>query len=183
MENLPQAWYQDYTHCNRFLALMFKNIGAARLFIDICLQVGRSFLNSLLGLNWVASWEHLCNIDTVIHILNFETGSVFQNITCYMKIGLAQFLVRFILLFLLQCGTNLFQLHSSVNLMTLMELMIPGLTFKCKRYPDGSSRKFEARFYGRGDQQVYSLDYFDTFAWVVSLTTVRILLVLSVILL
>jgi len=53
--------------------------------------------------------------------------------------------------------------------------------FKCKRYPDGNIRKFKARFCFRGDQQIYGMDYFDTFAPIVSCTTVRILLVLSVI--
>ena len=47
---------------------------------------------------------------------------------------------------------------------------------------DGNIRKFKARFCFRGDQQVFRIDYFDTFAPVVCWTTVRILLILSVIL-
>jgi len=52
--------------------------------------------------------------------------------------------------------------------------------FKCKRYPDGNIRKLKARFCTRVFQQVHDTDYFDTFATVVSWTTVRILLVFSV---
>jgi len=49
-------------------------------------------------------------------------------------------------------------------------------TFKCKRYPDGNIRKLKARFCCRGDQPAHGIDYFDTFASVVSCTRVRILL-------
>jgi len=52
--------------------------------------------------------------------------------------------------------------------------------FKCKRYPDGNIRKLKARFCTRVFQQVHDTDYLDTFATVVSWTTVRILLVFSV---
>jgi hypothetical protein len=43
--------------------------------------------------------------------------------------------------------------------------------FKCKRYPDGSIRKFKARFCARGDRQIEGVDFFDTFAPVINWTT------------
>ena len=54
--------------------------------------------------------------------------------------------------------------------------------FHCKRYPDGSIRKLKARFCVRGDKQVEGVDYFVTNAPVVNWTTVRLMLILSIIL-
>jgi hypothetical protein len=54
--------------------------------------------------------------------------------------------------------------------------------FKRKRYPDGKVRKLKARWCVRGDQQLEGIDYFDTYAPVVAWSTVRLLLVLSVVL-
>jgi hypothetical protein len=54
--------------------------------------------------------------------------------------------------------------------------------FKCKRFPDGLVRKLKARFCVRGDCQIDGVDVFDTYAPVVSWTTVRLLLILSVVL-
>jgi hypothetical protein len=54
--------------------------------------------------------------------------------------------------------------------------------FKCKRFPDGMIRKLKARFCCRGDKQIEGVDYFDTFAPVVNWTTVRLMLILSLIL-
>ena len=54
--------------------------------------------------------------------------------------------------------------------------------FKRKRYPDGSARKLKARLCVRGDRQVEGVDFFETYAPVVSWTTIRLLLVLSVVL-
>jgi hypothetical protein len=54
--------------------------------------------------------------------------------------------------------------------------------FRCKRFPDGSIRKLKSRFCVRGDKQIEGVDYFDTFAPVVSWTTVRLMLILSIIL-
>jgi hypothetical protein len=54
--------------------------------------------------------------------------------------------------------------------------------FKRKRFPDGRVRKLKARFCVRGDQQIEGVDFFDTFAPVVAWSTVRLLLILSVIL-
>ena len=50
---------------------------------------------------------------------------------------------------------------------------------KCKLFPSGLVRKLKARFCCRGDRQIKDVDYFETFAPVVSWTTVRLLLVLS----
>ena len=54
--------------------------------------------------------------------------------------------------------------------------------FKRKRFPDGSVKKLKARFCARGDFQVEGVDFFDTFAPVVNWTTVRLMLILSIIL-
>ena len=53
--------------------------------------------------------------------------------------------------------------------------------FKRKRYPDGTLKKYKARFCVRGDQKIEGVDVFDTYAPVVSWITVRLLLVLSII--
>jgi hypothetical protein len=52
--------------------------------------------------------------------------------------------------------------------------------FKIKRYPDGRLRKFKARFCARGDRQVEGIDYFEKYAPVVSWTTVRLMISLSI---
>lgn len=54
--------------------------------------------------------------------------------------------------------------------------------FKLKRYPDGTAKKFKARFCARGDQQLEGIDFFETYAPVVQWTTVRLLLILEVLL-
>lgn len=54
--------------------------------------------------------------------------------------------------------------------------------FRCKRFPDGFIRKLKARFCVRGDRQIEGQDFFETFAPVVNWTTVRLLLILSVVL-
>jgi hypothetical protein len=54
--------------------------------------------------------------------------------------------------------------------------------FKRKRTPDGQVKKLKARFCVRGDQQIEGIDFFDTYAPVVSWSTVRLLLILSVLL-
>jgi hypothetical protein len=55
-------------------------------------------------------------------------------------------------------------------------------TYKVKRFPDGTVRKLKARFCARGDCQIEGIDFFDTYAPVVSWHTVRTLLVLSIVL-
>ena len=49
--------------------------------------------------------------------------------------------------------------------------------FKRKRFPDGRVRKLKARFCVRGDQQIEGVDFFDTYAPVVSWSTVRLMLI------
>ena len=50
---------------------------------------------------------------------------------------------------------------------------------KVKRYPDGHFRKFKARFCARGGKQLEGVDYFQTYAPVVSWSTVRLCMILS----
>jgi hypothetical protein len=54
--------------------------------------------------------------------------------------------------------------------------------FKCKRFPDGLIKKLKARFCVRGDKQLKGVDFFETFAPVVSWTTIQLMLILSLIL-
>ena len=61
--------------------------------------------------------------------------------------------------------------------------VLPGTwTFRVKRFTDGAIRKLKARFCARGDRQIQGVDYFDTWAPVVSWNTIRLLLVLSAVL-
>ncbi len=55
-------------------------------------------------------------------------------------------------------------------------------TFRRKRYPDGSVKKLKARLCVRGDLQIEGVDFSDTYSPVVSWSTVRLLLILTVIL-
>jgi hypothetical protein len=63
-----------------------------------------------------------------------------------------------------------------------MKVLDSTWAFKCKRFPDGSVRKLKARFCVRGDQQVEGVDFFDTFAPVVQWSTIRLLLMVSLML-
>ena len=54
------------------------------------------------------------------------------------------------------------------------------LVFKKKVYPSGLVRKLKAHFCTRGDKQLEGVDFFETFAPVVSWNTVRLLPVLSI---
>ena len=51
--------------------------------------------------------------------------------------------------------------------------------FRVKRYPDGRHRKHKARFCVRGDRQVEGVDYTEKYSPVVSWSTVRMMLCLS----
>ena len=51
--------------------------------------------------------------------------------------------------------------------------------FKVKRYPDGSVKKFKARFCARGDRQLEGVDYFETWAPVVQWSTIRIVMIIA----
>jgi len=58
--------------------------------------------------------------------------------------------------------------------------IIPSMwAFKIKRSPDGEIKKFKARFCAREDKQIEGIDYFETYAPVVSWSTIRMLLYLS----
>ena len=59
-----------------------------------------------------------------------------------------------------------------------MQIVQSTWAFKCKRYPDGSVNKLKARFCVRGDTQIEGIDYFETFAPVVTWTAVRLMFVL-----
>ena len=63
-----------------------------------------------------------------------------------------------------------------------MNVLSSTWSFKVKRYPNGTIKKLKARFCVRGYEQIEGVDYFDTYAPVVSWTTVRLLLVLSIVL-
>ena len=54
--------------------------------------------------------------------------------------------------------------------------------FRRKRYPDGRVNKLKARLCIRGDQQQEGIDFFDTYSPVVSWSTIRLLLIMSIIL-
>ena len=51
--------------------------------------------------------------------------------------------------------------------------------FKLKRLPDGTPSKYKARYCCRGDLQTHGVDYFETFAPVISWSTIRLLLTLT----
>ena len=55
-------------------------------------------------------------------------------------------------------------------------------TLHCKQYPNGSFQSHKDCFCVQGDKQVEGLDYGETYAPVVAWSTVRLLLVLSVVL-
>ena len=51
---------------------------------------------------------------------------------------------------------------------------------KIKRYPDGRMRKHKARFCCRGDKQIAGVDYFESYAPVVSWSTVRMVMNIAI---
>lgn len=53
---------------------------------------------------------------------------------------------------------------------------------RIKRFPDGTMRKLKARFCARGFEQTEGVDYDETYAPVVNWTTVRFLLMMSILL-
>ena len=60
-----------------------------------------------------------------------------------------------------------------------MSVVATTFAFKIKRLPSGLIRKLKARFCIRGDQEIENVHYWETYAPVVSWTTVRMLLVLA----
>ena len=78
--------------------------------------------------------------------------------------------------------------HEVQNHWTLMERnnMPPGAktimaiwSFKRKRFPDGSLNKHKARLCAHGGQQTWGLDYWETYAPVVTWASVRLLLIVA----
>jgi hypothetical protein len=63
-----------------------------------------------------------------------------------------------------------------------MNILASTLAFKCKRFPDRLVRKLKARFCVQGDCQIDGVKVLDTYALVVSWTTVQLLLILLVVL-
>lgn len=51
--------------------------------------------------------------------------------------------------------------------------------FKCKRFPEGSVKKFKGRFCARGDKQEKGVNYFETYSPVVQWITIRFMFVLD----
>ena len=49
--------------------------------------------------------------------------------------------------------------------------------FWCKRYPDGSVKKFKARFCVMGNRKTHGVDFFETWSPVVQWSTVRLVLI------
>lgn len=61
-----------------------------------------------------------------------------------------------------------------------MKSILPSTwAFKVKRYPDGTVKKYKARFCVRGDRQIEGVDYWETWAPVVQWSTVRTMMILS----
>ena len=54
--------------------------------------------------------------------------------------------------------------------------------FKCKKYPDGLTKHFKARFCTSGDQELEGIDFFETYTQVVQCTMVWLILILEVLL-
>jgi hypothetical protein len=55
-------------------------------------------------------------------------------------------------------------------------------TFKVKRDPDESVKKFKGCFCARGNKQIHGVDFFETYSLVVQWMTIRLMLVLECIL-
>ena len=66
-----------------------------------------------------------------------------------------------------------------VNCEPWMNVLPLSWALKAKLHPSGLVRKLKAQLCVRGDQQIKNVDYFETFAPVVSWNTVRLPLVLS----
>ena len=54
--------------------------------------------------------------------------------------------------------------------------------FKCKCYPDGLIKKFNASFCGRGDQQLEGIDFFETYAPFIQWIAIRLMFILEILL-
>jgi hypothetical protein len=79
-------------------------------------------------------------------------------------------------------GQNTWQLIERQKLPKGANVLPSTWVFKRKRYPDGRVRKLKACFCVRGDMQLEGVDYFDTYAPVVSWMAVRLMFTLSIVL-
>ena len=61
----------------------------------------------------------------------------------------------------------------------LMNILKSTWALRLKRYPDGAARKFKGRFCVRGDMQIKGVGFHETWAPVVSWTTVHMMLILE----
>ena len=74
---------------------------------------------------------------------------------------------------------NEFKCWDLVERIPEMNVLPSTWAFKIKRFPDGSVKKFKARFCARGDQQKEGIDFFKTWAPVVQWSTIQIVMVLA----
>ena len=81
------------------------------------------------------------------------------------------------------------EIHSLVNVFRCWELVPrhPGMkvlrstwNFRVKRFPDGSVKKFKARFCACGNEQQEGIDYFETWAPVAQWSTIRTVMILAI---
>ncbi len=73
---------------------------------------------------------------------------------------------------------NEFKCWDLVERLPEMNVLPSTWAFKIKRFPDGSVKKFKARFCARGDRQKEGIDFFETWAPVVQWSIIRIVMVL-----
>ena len=73
-----------------------------------------------------------------------------------------------------------FKVWDEVPRESWMNVLPSTWAFRIKRFPTGAIRKLKARFCACGYRQIQNVDYFETYAPVVSWTTVRLLLILSI---
>ena len=81
------------------------------------------------------------------------------------------------------------EIHTLANVFRCWELVPrePGMkvlrstwTFRVKRFPDGSIKKFKARFCACGNEQEEGIDYFETWAPVAQWSTIRTVMILAI---
>ena len=75
---------------------------------------------------------------------------------------------------------NIFNCWTLVTRTPDMRVLPSTWTFKIKRYPDGTTKKFKARFCVYGNKQVEGIDFDDTFAPVVQWSTIRTMMILAI---
>jgi hypothetical protein len=75
--------------------------------------------------------------------------------------------------------TNDFKCWDLVPCLPHMNILQSTWTFKIKRFPDGTVKKFKACFCARGDCQKEGIDFFETWAPVMQWSTIRIVMVIA----